>query len=46
MPATLTSLVPLLACPLGMAAMMGIPAIARRVRNRRRAGYPPSGQES
>lgn len=35
MSGTLTSLIPLLACPLGMAAMMGIPAIARRARNRR-----------
>ena len=29
---TLILLVPLLACPLGMLAMMGLPAVLRRVR--------------
>jgi hypothetical protein len=30
MPAILISLAPLQACPLGMAALMGVPALARR----------------
>ena len=37
MSGTLTSFAPLLACPLGMAAMMGIPLLARRAKARRRA---------
>jgi hypothetical protein len=43
MPGTLISLAPLLACPLGMAAMMGIPALTRRLRARR-AALPTPGR--
>ena len=41
MTATLTSLLPLLACPLGMAAMAGIPAAIHRARRRRASRSAP-----
>lgn len=40
--AALISFAPLIACPLGMLAMMGIPALARRARNRRRTVHRAS----
>ena len=44
MTATMTHLVPLLGCAGGMAAMMGLPVLARAARKRRAAARPAAFQ--
>ncbi len=45
---SLLPVLPILACPLGMAAMMAIPAAAHRHRRRRNpaGGAPPAGLDA
>ena len=43
---TLILLVPLLACPFGMLAMMGLPALLRRARGRHSTEDPPALPEA